>query len=91
MFGGLDLFGKEVGRTWTQLAQKATVGSSQIVLGEEVQWSAGDDIVIGPTSFDPWQTESFKIVSVASDNITLTLNSSLKYLHTGKFHIGEFT
>lgn len=91
MFGGLDLYGKEVGRTWTQLVQKATVGSSQIVLAEEVQWSAGDDIVIGPTSFDPWQTECFKIVSVASDNVTLTLNSSLKYLHTGELLISAFT
>ncbi|XP_053372863.1 fibrocystin-L-like [Mercenaria mercenaria] len=82
VFGGLDLFGKDVGRTWTELATTATAGSNKIVLTDQVQWSQGDEIVVGPTGFDPWQTESFKIEAVASDNVTLTLNSTLKYLHT---------
>ncbi|XP_045210443.2 fibrocystin-L-like isoform X2 [Mercenaria mercenaria] len=82
VFGGLDLFGKDVGRTWTELAITATAGSNTVVLADQVQWSQGDEIVIGPTGFDPWQTESFKIQAVATDNVTLTLNSTLKYLHT---------
>ncbi|XP_060573258.1 fibrocystin-L-like isoform X2 [Ruditapes philippinarum] len=81
VFGGLDLFGKDVGNTWTELATTATAGSNKIVLSDQVQWSSGDEIVLGPTSFDPWQTESFKIESVASDNITLTLNTTLKHSH----------
>lgn len=83
VFGGLDLFGKEIGKTWTQLALTADAGSNKIVLSEEVEWAAGDDIVIGPTSFDPWQTESFKITSIDLDNVTLTLNDTLRYKHIG--------
>ena len=87
VFGGLDLFGKDVGTTWTELATTANAGSNEIVLSDQVQWSAGDEIVLGPTSFDPWQTESFKIASVASDNVTLTLNTTLKHSHIGNFDI----
>lgn len=89
VFGGLDLFGMDVGITWTLLATKGVVGDTHIVLAQQVQWSAGDEIVIGPTGFDPWQTESFEIVSLAADNVTLTLNASLKYLHTGKLVIAS--
>lgn len=66
------------------MAVTASPGSNTIVLAQQVGWSAGDDIVLGSTSFDPWQTESFKIVSIASDNVTLTLNDTLKFKHTGK-------
>lgn len=78
------MFGKEVGRTWTQLATTAEAGASTLVLAEPVQWEAGDDIVLGPTSFNAWETESFKIVSVAADNVTLTLNDTLRFKHVGK-------
>ncbi|KAH3704517.1 hypothetical protein DPMN_079573 [Dreissena polymorpha] len=81
VYGGLDLFGKDVGRTWTQLAVTANVGSNKIKLADPVQWQTGDDIVIGPTSYNPWETESFRITAVASDNVTLTLNGTLKYKH----------
>lgn len=84
VFGGLDLFGKDVGRTWTQLAVTANAGGSQIVVTDPVQWEAGDDIVLGPTSFNAWETEAFKIVSVDADNVTITLNDTLKYMHVGK-------
>lgn len=75
-----------MGRTWTQLAAKAAAGSDEITLAEEVNWSAGDEIVIGPTSFNPWETEVLKIVSVDSNKVKLTLNSTLKYLHTGNLY-----
>ena len=77
------MFGKDVGRTWTQLSTTATEGSNQIILEDEVEWAQGDDIVLGPSGFDPWQTESFKIQSIAADKVTITLNATLKYQHTG--------
>lgn len=85
VFGGLDLFGKDVGATWTELGATANAGSNRIVLKEQVGWSAGDDIVLGSSSFDPWQTESFRIVSIDADNVTLTLNDSLRYKHTAHY------
>ncbi|KAL4228989.1 Fibrocystin-L [Mactra antiquata] len=81
VFGGLDLFGKNVTTTWTELAATANIGDDQIVLKDQVDWSVDDEIVIGPTGFDPWQTESFKIIAISPDNVTLTLNETLKYRH----------
>lgn len=83
VFGGLDLFGKDVGVTWTKLGSVASVGDNQIVLAENVSWVAGDEIVIGPSRYDPWETETFKITAVSGDGMTLTLNESLKYDHLG--------
>ncbi|XP_060603397.1 fibrocystin-L-like isoform X3 [Ruditapes philippinarum] len=81
VFGGLDLFGKDVGTTWTELAATVNAGSNTITLKEQVQWSVDDEIVVGSTSFNAWQTESFKITAIASDTVTLTLNETLKYKH----------
>ena len=78
------MFGKDVGVTWTQLSATAAAGANQIVVSEPVGWSAGDDIVIGPTSYNPWETESFRITNVAADQMTLTLNSTLRYKHVGE-------
>ena len=85
MFGGLDLHGRDVGITWTKLGETASVGDNTIVLTEAVTWSAGDEIVIGPSRYNPWETETFMITSVSGDGMTLTLNESLTYDHLGKF------
>ncbi|XP_052805044.1 fibrocystin-L-like isoform X2 [Mya arenaria] len=81
VFGGLDLFGKDKGRTWTQLASTADAGSDTIVLAEPVEWEVGDDIVIAPTSYNAWESEGVRITAIAGDNMTLTLNDTLKYRH----------
>jgi len=59
-------------------------GSNQIVLKEPVRWSTGSEIVIGPTSYNVREAESFKINSISSDMVTLTLNDTLRYKHIGK-------
>ena len=88
VFGGLDLFGKDVGVTWTKLATPASAGDTQIVLAESVSWAVDDEIVIGASRYDAWETETFKITAVSGDGLTLTLNESLKYDHLGMY---EFT
>ena len=85
MFGGLDLFGKDVGVTWTKLGSIASMGDRQIVLAENVSWAVGDEIVIGPSHYDAWETETFMITAVSGDGMTLTLNESLKYDHLGLY------
>ena len=85
VFGGLDLFGKDVGVTWTKLASVALMGDRQIFLAENVSWAVGDEIVIGPSHYDAWETETFMITAVSRDGMTLTLNESLKYDHLGLY------
>ena len=65
------------------MAATATAGDDQIVLKQNVSWVVGDEIVIGPSRFDAWETESFMVTDVSGDGMTLTLNDSLKYDHIG--------
>eukprot|EP00058_Branchiostoma_floridae_P026715 XP_002612206.1 hypothetical protein BRAFLDRAFT_108902 [Branchiostoma floridae] len=81
VFGGLDLFGKTRSVCWTHLAQTAAAGADTITLADVVDWQVDEEIVITTTSFDAWQTETFKITDVSTDGRTLTLNSSLAYEH----------
>ena len=85
VFGGLDLFGMDVGVTWTTLGSPALTGDTQIVLAQNVSWSVGDEIVIGPSHYDAWETETFMIDAVSADGMTLTLNDSLQYDHIGLY------
>ena len=84
VFGGLDLFGEPYNITWTHLARTADNGSNTIILETAVDWNIGDEIVMTTTSFNPWETETFKIASVSGDMKTLTLNASLQYKHLCK-------
>ncbi len=46
----VDIFsGMPVPVTWTQLAETASAGSTQLVLQQAVTWKAGDQIVIAST------------------------------------------
>ncbi|CAH1226877.1 PKHD1L1 [Branchiostoma lanceolatum] len=80
-FGGCDLHGKNRNYPFSKLAQPAEVGSTQLVVADPVDWVAGDEIVITTTSYDPWETEIFKIRAVSDK--TITLNGSLAHHHLG--------
>ena len=84
VFGKLQMHGKDVGTTWTRLAEDAAAGSNTIVLSEEVDplyWSAGAEIIIAPTGFEPLEAEKMTIESI--DGNTITLTESLMYEHLG--------
>ena len=57
---------------WTRLTKTADVGSNIIHLEEAVDWRTGDEIVIAPTSFEPYDTEIVRIGKIA--NVILVLN-----------------
>ena len=84
VFGGLDLHGVQSTVSWTRLAASATSGTTSLVLSEPVDWSAGDELVVAPTGFSAWQTETVTIATVAADKVTITLTEALKYDHIGK-------
>ncbi|XP_033757813.1 fibrocystin-L-like [Pecten maximus] len=81
VFGGLDLHGIDVGVSWTRLASTVVAGDTTITLAQAVNWTAGSEIVVAPTGYDMWETETFRISSVSQDGLTLTLNSSMLYKH----------
>ena len=84
VFGGLELHGKPHSVTWTRLASTATTETKQLSLIESVDWSVGDEIVITPTGFTPFEVEVKKIAAISEDGMTLTLNETLQHSHTGK-------
>ena len=84
VFGCLDLHGRPRQVTWTRLAKTAVIGSTSISLEEGVDWVTGDEVVIAPTSYSAWETETRKITVVSADKRTLTLNASLAHKHLGK-------
>ena len=50
-----------------------------------MSWSLGDEIVIGASHYDAFETEVFRISAVSGDGFTLTLNDTLTYDHIGKW------
>ncbi|XP_021343370.1 fibrocystin-L-like [Mizuhopecten yessoensis] len=81
VYGGLDLHGKGTGITWTRLNRTANPGESEVTLVQNVTWEIGDEIVIAPTSYDIWETETFTINNISDDGFTLSLNDSLRFRH----------
>lgn len=86
VYGGLDLHGKEVAVPWTTLNTTAQAGESTITVNNVLDWEVGQEIVVAPTGYNAWETETFKITAIAaSDNTTIiTLNDTLKFKHLGK-------
>ena len=79
VYGGLDLHGIPRTPSWTRLSQTAYAGTNKLTLIESVDWQIGEEIVISTTSYDAFQTETFKITGVA--NNVIQLNASLVYDH----------
>lgn len=55
--GQLDLHGRPHAVTWTRLAETARANSTTLTLQQEVDWEAGDRIVVAPTQKDGNETE----------------------------------
>lgn len=71
---------------WTTLNTTSQPGETTITVNKELDWEVGQEIVIAPTGYNAWETETFKITALAaSDNTTIiTLNDTLKFKHLGK-------
>lgn len=65
VFGNLEIHGLNKSVYWTRLSKTADPGSNVIYLQEAVDWKSGEEIVIAPTSFEPYDTEIYKIGALA--------------------------
>jgi hypothetical protein len=86
VFGGLDLNGKHVTHSWVKLAADANVGDQTITVNKEVGWVVENEIVVTPTGYSAWETETFTITNVnaVGGQTVLTLNDTLRFKHLGK-------
>jgi G8 domain len=84
MMGDLEMHGVPRTPTWTSLYTTANSGDNTITLNTAVDWVAGEEIIIAPTGYDPFEAEGFTIVSVDRSNVNapvITLNDTLYYTH----------
>lgn len=70
MGGILDLHG-EPRKGWTQLAQTAPAGATQITVLDASGWRVGDRIVLASTDYNPRQAEVRTIQAISGNTITL--------------------
>ncbi|MBX2802476.1 MAG: hypothetical protein KTR31_32650 [Myxococcales bacterium] len=68
---------------WTRLAATASAGTSALSVQDEVDWQAGDEVVVASTDFAFDQAESRTLASDAASS-TLTLQSPLLVPHWGE-------
>ncbi len=54
-----------------------------------IPWQIGDEIVIGPTSYDPAEAESFKITDIIGNKIYL--DGTIKKFHLGQSEVYQTT
>lgn len=81
--GQIEIYGRETGRTWTDLANTSNAGSNTLQLRDAVSWQAGDSIVIASSAFDWRQQERKTVQTVSGDGKTITLTTPLAYRHSG--------
>lgn len=84
--GQIEIHGTPSSLTWTHLSQTVEAGKLTIHLKDAVDWKAGDQIVIAPTSYEATEAEQKTIDTISADGKTITLRSKLDYKHYGQSH-----
>eukprot|EP00735_Rhodelphis_limneticus_P009645 TRINITY_DN2840_c1_g2::TRINITY_DN2840_c1_g2_i1::g.6132::m.6132 TRINITY_DN2840_c1_g2::TRINITY_DN2840_c1_g2_i1::g.6132 ORF type:complete len:2077 (-),score=567.85,sp/Q86WI1/PKHL1_HUMAN/31.35/0.0,sp/Q86WI1/PKHL1_HUMAN/29.80/3e-30,G8/PF10162.4/8.7e-26,Beta_helix/PF13229.1/3.9,Beta_helix/PF13229.1/2.6,Beta_helix/PF13229.1/0.35,DUF1049/PF06305.6/0.19 TRINITY_DN2840_c1_g2_i1:1087-7215(-) len=82
IFGNVKMFGVPVARMSTALDTFAFKGQRTIHVKDNVLaagWKVGDMIVLAPTGYEAWHTETFNISGISSDGRTLTLDAAITY------------
>lgn len=81
VMGDLELHGSPVTPTWTRLSSTVQSGATTLTLADQVNWKAGDHIVVASTSLNPQESEEDWVTSVSGN--TVTLQSPLRFEHDG--------
>ena len=76
----VSLVGKPV-RAWSKLLTSVSSGSLVVSVEDlpNLKWPVGGEIVVAPSSYDPTEAETRRIVSIDGNNITL--DRALNYSH----------
>jgi cell migration-inducing and hyaluronan-binding protein len=78
--GTLELHG-EPRLAWTRLAATANAGATQLTLERDVDWRAGDRVVVAASDFDPMQYDEAVVASRTGR--TVALAAPLRFAHWG--------
>ena len=81
--GQLILHGKNNGTKWTRLNANANAGSRRLRFVDAVNWNVGDNIAIGSSSFNMWQSEVRRVTAIDRDRKGVTIHQPLRHFHRG--------
>ena len=80
--GTLELHGRPR-VAWTRLAATAAAGATELTLErDDVDWTAGDRLVVAATDFDPAQYDEVTVAAVEGRRVRLT--APLRHRHWGE-------
>ena len=86
--GRLDIHGKQYRPTWSRLAITAFKGDNKIQLQQEVNWKAGQKVVVSTTVYgdpedDPANDQNEIMVIKSVEGSIVTFTKALKFMHYG--------
>lgn len=70
----------QVRDTWTTLDATISAGDTSFTVSEDVDWVAGDQIVVASTDFDHNQAEQREIASISGRIVTVTKAFNYKHV-----------
>ena len=79
--GTIDIHGKKRLPTWTLLESTVMSGATSLTVIEEVDWEAGETIIISPTNNNRNNFETLTITSVSEDKKTINFEPPLQHPH----------
>ena len=86
IIGRLELYGRDLPRTWTRLDGTAKAGATSIRLAEDLPVAPGDRIVLAATGFDPDECETAEVLSFRGRDVKL--EAPLRHAHFGRITAG---
>ena len=86
VIGRLELYGRDLTRTWARLDGTANAGATSIRLADEIPLARGDRIVLAATGFDPDECETAVVASFEGRDVAL--KSPLRHAHFGRITAG---
>jgi hypothetical protein len=84
VLGRLQLYGPDragATKSHIHLAARASRGNNKITVDSDVDWQAGEVVLVGSTEFDWQQAESMTIESISGRTVTFT--ATFDYDHHG--------
>ena len=82
VIGRLDVYGRDLERTWTRLEGTVSAGSTTLRLARPLALAEGDRIVVAATGFDPDACETVEVAGASGRE--MRLRNPLRFTHFGR-------
>ncbi|XP_029451975.1 fibrocystin isoform X2 [Rhinatrema bivittatum] len=84
VYGKLQIHSAYPKKSWTHLRADIAPGNERIVLNDAVDWNPGENIVIGPSSYDAHEAELVTLKEI--NGYGIRIQERLQYRHIGSMY-----